>query len=223
VEQDYEALIRGLLRVGAFKLGAFRLRLHRDKPEAPLSPFYLDLRVIRSYPEVLISVAWALSEFTRGLTFDRLADVPTAATPIVTAMSIHTGVSMISPRLDAKEHGLARPIDGSFEEGQKVLMVDDLVTKADSKIEAASVLRDNGLIAEDVLVLLDREQGGREKLAQEGLTLHAAFTITQLLDHLERLEVATPLALDTCRRYLNNDLPGGWQEDMKAGWDEIAA
>lgn len=221
--EQYTGLIRGLLEARAFKLGAFTLKLHDDEPDAPLSPFYLDLRVTRSHPAVLVRVAWALSAVARELQFDLLADVPTAATPIVTAMSLHTGIPMISPRLETKTHGLSGEIDGSFEPGQHVLLVDDLVTNAKSKLAAADVLNRSGLNVADVLVLLDREQGGRGELAGKGLTLHAAFTITQLLDHLERLEMVTPLALDTCRRYLNGDLLSGWQERMQAGWDKIAA
>ncbi len=223
MEQYYPELIGGLLRVGAFRLGAFRLKLHETDPEAPLSPFYLDLRVIRSHPGVLASVAWALNDVARGLVFDRLADVPTAATPIVSAMSLFSGVPMISPRLAAKTHGQSGQIDGSFEQGQIALEVDDLVTTAASKIEAAEVLRSCGLTVEDVLVLLDREQGGRDELAANGLRLYSAFTITQLLSHLKQAQVLTPVAAETCERYLAGDLPSGWQDQVQAGWDLIAA
>lgn len=170
-----------LFDIGAIKFGAFRLKLHDKKPDAPLSPIYIDLRVLRSFPNVMHSAVEVYRELSRGLKFDVYADIPTAATPIVAILSHLTGVPMISPRKEEKEHGVKRPIDGVFQEGQVAVLIDDLITKADSKLEAISVLEENGLKVHDIVVLVDREQGGTEELSRRGYTCHTALKLQELL------------------------------------------
>lgn len=182
--QRRTSLALNLYDIGAIKFGAFRLKLHEKDPDAPLSPFYIDLRVLRSEPGVMDLVVWAFQEeiYDRGLRFNLLADVPTAATPIVAILMHNTRVPMISPRKEVKERGTKAKIEGKFEPGQTVLLVDDLVTRADSKLEAIWALEENGLVVKDVLVLVDREQGGKEQLAEAGYNLHAIFKVSDLFD-----------------------------------------
>ncbi len=109
------------------------------------------------------------------LTFTRYADIPMAATPLVAILMHQTRVPMITPR-EAKTHGLAQGwMNGDFSRGETALVIDNLVTHADSKLEAIRVLEDNGLKVRDVAVLIDREQGEPEQLAAAGYTLHAAL------------------------------------------------
>lgn len=176
-----ETLALRLFDIGAVKFGQFRLKLHDTKPDAPLSPIYIDLRILRSFPDVMDLAAKVYWEMTEGLEFDIYADVPTAATPIVAILSHETGIPMISPRKDEKKHGIKRPIDGAFKEGQVALLVDDLITLADSKLDAISVLEENGLKVRDVVVLVDREQGGVKKLGEGGYVCHVAFKLRDLL------------------------------------------
>src|SRR5262245_7112344 len=111
-----QAFADHLLASGAVRFGAFRLKLHEQRPEAPLSPIYLNLRVLRSFPDALDATVAALSEMieTRNLRCDRYADVPMAATPIVAVLSHLTRIPMITPRPEAKTHGLGGNIDGAF-------------------------------------------------------------------------------------------------------------
>lgn len=176
-----KALALKLFDIGAIKFGAFRLKLHEKKPDAPLSPIYIDLRILRSFPDVMDSAVDVYDELISGLKFDVLADVPTAATPIVAILSHKTRMPMVSPRKEEKKHGIKRPIDGAFREGQVVLLVDDLITLADSKLEAISVLEENNIIVRDVVVLLDREQGGVEELQKRGYSCRVAFRLKDLL------------------------------------------
>lgn len=195
----------GLLQIGAVKFGEFRLKLHETDPDAPLSPIYVDLRVLRSFPEVMREVTDLLAGFV-GIG-DRkpelIADVPTAATPFVTLLSQTTGIPMISPRPASKAYGTGARIDGVFTPGQRVLLVDDLITRADSKLEAAAVLTEAGLVVPNVLVLIDREQGGRKELEDRGIGLHAAFTLHDLLDHYRSCELIDEESYDRIARYLN--------------------
>lgn len=176
-----KALALKLFEIGAIKFGAFRLKLHEKKPDAPPSPIYIDLRILRSFPDVMDSAIDVYQELINGLKFDVLADVPTAATPIVAILSYKMRIPMISPRKEEKKHGIKRPIDGVFSEGQIALLVDDLITLADSKLEAISVLEENNIVVRDIVVLLDREQGGVEELKKRGYACHAAFTLRELL------------------------------------------
>ncbi len=178
------AFADALLASGAVRFGAFRVKLHERHPDAPLSPIYINLRVLQSYPDAMDAMVAALAELieTRGLRFDRYAGIPLAATPLVAILSHETRVPMITPR-EPKSHGLDSTIDGAFVPGETVLAIDDVVTHADSKLEAIHRLEANGLIVHDVAVLVDREQGGPEQLAAAGYTLHAATRLSQLLDY----------------------------------------
>ncbi len=176
------AFADGLLTSGAVKFGAFRLKLHETQPDAPLSPMYVDLRVLRSFPDALDAAVATLAELIEKdkLVFSRYADVPMAATPMVAVLSHITRIPMITPR-EAKTHGAGGTINGYFTPGETVLVIDDVVTHADSKLEAIHTLEANGLVAHDVVVLVDREQGGPEAIAAAGYKLHAAVTISDLL------------------------------------------
>mgnify|MGYP001585540094 FL=1 len=175
-----EKLALDLFDIGAVKFGAFKLKLHETNPEAPLSPIYIDLRITRSFPELFADIVYAYDEILRKIAFDRIADVPTAATPFVGALVYRSEYSMISPKI-SKTHGLSGDIDGFFEQGDVVVVVDNLITTANSKLEAIDILKRNGLIVEDVVVLVDRQQGGKETLEKAGYQLHSVFTITDML------------------------------------------
>jgi orotate phosphoribosyltransferase len=194
-----------LLASGAVRFGAFRLKLHEQQPDAPLSPIYINLRVLRSFPDAVDATVDVLAELiaARGLTFDLYADIPTAATPLVAVLSHRTRVPMITPR-QPKTHGLVEgTIDGAFAPGQTAVLIDDLVSHAESKLETARVLEANGLRVHDVAVLIDREQGGPAQAAAAGYAVHAAVRISQLLayflrtggmDHQRYVEVSTYFA-----------------------------
>lgn len=195
----------GLLTSGAVKFGAFRLKLHETKPDAPLSPMYVDLRVLRSFPDVQDAAVATVRELiaAKGLRFDRYADVPMAATPMVAVLSHLTRVPMITPR-EKKSHGTGGNINGAFTRGETVLVIDDVVTHAHSKLEAIHTLEANGLIVHDVVVLVDREQGGLQAIAAAGYTLHAAVTISQLLDHWRTTGGIAQTDYDRVRAYFAN-------------------
>lgn len=177
-----EELASTLFDAGVIKFGEFRLKLHEKNSNAPLSPIYIDLRILRSLPSVLEAVVFAYRNLTSELSFDYYADVPTAATPLVAVLSNITRVPMISPRMDSKGHGVISRIDGIFREGQTVLLIDDLITTANSKLEVISILEENALIVNDVSVLVDREQGGVQILEERGYACHAVFTLSELLE-----------------------------------------
>lgn len=192
--ETQEALSLQLFEIGAIKFGNFRLKLHDKNPEAPLSPVYIDLRVLRRFPEAKRAAVDVYEELVRPLEFDLLADVPTAATPLVSSLSDRLGVGMVTPRTDDKVHGSGAKVDGllGIDGGKTAVVVDDLVTRADSKLEAIKVLKGNGVNVTDVVVLIDRKQGGGEQLAAEGYRLHSALTMNQMLEFYARVGKITP-------------------------------
>lgn len=173
------ALAVTLHEIGAVRLGRFTLHSGR------VSPIYIDLRLLVSFPAALQQVAQAYAALLGDLRFDILAAYPYAALPIGTALALQTGIPLIYPRKDAKGYGTGKRVEGVWQEGQRALVVEDLITSGDSILQAIATLQDAGLQVRDALVLIDREQGGRALLAQQGYELHAVMTLRALLAALE--------------------------------------
>jgi orotate phosphoribosyltransferase len=172
-----------LLDVNAIQFGAFKLKLHDKHPEAPLSPIYINLRTLRSNVKAMHIASDAYAELASGLIFDCYADVPTAATPLVAVLASITGRPMISPSLEQKSHGTGARIDGVYSKGNTALLIDDLITRAESKLEAIRVLESAGLTVRNVIVLVDREQGGIQELRNRGYDCRAALPLSELLEN----------------------------------------
>ena len=175
-----EELTLALHDTGCFRFGHFTL------VSGQRSPIYLDLRLLVSEPAVLQQVAGAYLEILKTLRFDRLAGIPYAALPIATAVSLQMGVPLIYPRKEVKEYGTQRGIEGHWEQGERVVVLDDLITSGGSKLRAIAPLEEAGLEVEDVVVLVDRGQGGREELAQRGYKLHAVLELKEILEILRQ-------------------------------------
>jgi len=178
INKAQHQLVLDLARIGAVKFGQFTLK------SGKISPIYIDLRVLASHPEVLARAAAVYAALLQNLTFDRLAAIPYAALPIGTAVALQTGRPLIYPRKEVKEYGTRRAVEGVFTPGERVVVLDDLITTGDSKIEAIQPLQEAGLHVQDIVVLIDRQSGGREELERQGYRLHAALTLRQILDVL---------------------------------------
>ncbi|NLE44594.1 MAG: orotate phosphoribosyltransferase [Chloroflexi bacterium] len=170
-----------LFQAGCVQFGRFTLKSGLE------SPIYIDLRLLVSFPGLLQHVASAMAETASRLTYDRLAAIPYAGVPIGVALSLEMQAPLIYPRREAKQYGTRRSIEGLYRTGEVVLMVDDLITRGDSKIEAITPLEEAGLTVQDVIVLIDREQGGAQDLAQRGYRLHSIFGLRGLITQLGEL------------------------------------
>jgi len=182
-ENSMSTLITNLYDIGCVKFGQFKLK------SGLMSPIYIDLRLLVTHPTVLKQVgqvmAHKISQFSiLNSQFQRLAAIPYAGLPIGIAVSLETGLPLIYPRKEAKDYGTAKLIEGEYQDGETALLVDDLITKGTAKIESLKPLTDEGLIIKDVLVLIDREQGGTAELATRGVALHSVFTLSHMLREL---------------------------------------
>jgi uridine monophosphate synthetase len=191
-----EKIALGLFDLGAVRFGSFTLK------SGSVSPIYIDLRLLVSDPRLMSLVAKAMAAILAGLRFDRLAAIPYGGLPIGQAAALAAGVPLIYPRREAKDYGTKKLIEGTYAPGETVVVVDDLVTTGGSKLEVIAPLTEAGLRASEVLVLVDREQGGRAELAARGLRLHAVLTLSTLLDILVRNRRITDAVRTDVRRAL---------------------
>src|SRR5512143_2068144 len=190
------ALADGLLAAGCIKFGSFTLK------SGLVSPIYLDLRQIISYPWLLEEVGAAYLPLLKELKFDRIAGLPYAAIPIATAVSLQGGYPMIYPRKEVKQYGTKAEIEGEYHAGEVVVVIDDLATTGGSKFEAIEKLTGAGLVVRDVVVLVDRQSGAKEALREAGYAMHAVPTITQLLDHWEETGKVAHDKIEETREFL---------------------
>jgi uridine monophosphate synthetase len=166
------------------------------------SPIYLDLRRMASYPGLLRMAADVYADLLRPLSYDVLAAVPYAALTIGAAVALATEKPLIYPRKEVKAHGTGRSIEGDFQAGQRAAVIEDLVTSAGSVLTAIRTLEAAGLAVSDVVVLIDRQQGGPQNLAAAGYRLHAALTMTQIVNALEAAGRITPAQAAAVSAYL---------------------
>lgn len=170
-----ESLALTLHDIGAIQFGRFRLHSGRE------SRIYIDLRVLVSFPYALRQATAAYRTVLDGLAFDLLVATPLAGLPIGTALCLDTDKPLIYPRKTAKSYGTGKNIEGRYAIGQTAVVVDDLITSGDSILEAIATVKAAGLKVHDAVVLIDREQGGRAMLEEQGYRLHAVVAIRDLL------------------------------------------
>lgn len=182
------ALAEALFRIGALRFGRFTLASSRQ------SSYYLDLRVIPSYPEVYALTIEAYREMVEKIgekDFDVVAGVATAGVTISSPLAFLMKKPMVYVRKEEKGHGLGRQVEGATRPGQKALVIDDLVTTGGSIISAVEALRKTGCVVKETAVLIDRLEGGKANLARAGVRLTAYAQITDLIEMLYQGKMMT--------------------------------
>jgi orotate phosphoribosyltransferase len=160
------------------------------------SPFYVDCRSLMAHPEPRHLVANLAYEALRSANFDCLGGLEIGAISIATSISDFAFAAQpprtwrtFVVRKTAKDHGLGKLIEGAVRSGDRALIVDDVLTSGGSLLKAIVAARQAGLVVSQALVIVDRkEQDGRARLEQEGVSLISLLTI----DDLTRQEVGTP-------------------------------
>ncbi len=170
-------------------------RAYRYSPDAPfqlssgrLSPHYVDLRALLCLPEALVATGTVI--FARIKHFERETDTTVhaiggpaeGAIPISAAVAYHSHqasepIETFYVRKEPKGHGLRKWVEGHNNEGSRVVIVDDVVTTGSSTLKAIQAAQDQGFHVVKVIVLVDRLEGGHEKLSSLGVPYEAVFTL----------------------------------------------
>ena len=167
-----QQLIDALRDADAVKFGEFELS------HGGTSNYYVDKYVFETNPRCLELIA---DSFADRVGDTKLAGVALGAVPLVAVTSVETGNAYVIARKQAKEYGTANRIEGTLEDGEEVIILEDIATTGQSAVDAAEALRDAGAEVERVIVVVDREEGARENLADADLELESLVTASDLL------------------------------------------
>lgn len=167
-----QELIEALRNADAVKYGEFELS------HGGISNYYVDKYIFETNPRCLELIAGA---FAQRLGDDKLAGVALGGVPLVAVTSVETGLPYVIARKQQKEYGTAKLIEGDLIEGEEVVVIEDIATTGQSAVDAAEALRDAGAVVNRVLVVVDREEGGSENLADHDLELQSLVTASELL------------------------------------------
>lgn len=173
-------LILQLFDAKVIEFGDFTLR------SGIQTPFYVDLRKVVSYPQMLKDICLQLWETISeaNVEFDLLCGVPYAAVSYATVIGMQQNIPAIIKRKNRKKYGSKKLVEGVFEKDQKCLVLEDTITSGISLVEAVQDLEGEGLVVTDIAVVIDRQQGGKKTLENRGYRVHTLFTIEEVMDAL---------------------------------------
>ena len=200
-------------KLGIIKFGRFTLKSGIE------SPFYVDLRPLASDPKILKHLSNYLLEMLPLDNFDLICGVPYAALPMATAMSLESYIPLIIKRKEAKAYGTKKLIEGIFQKGQNCLLVEDVITSGKSLLETIDEVENEGLNVSDIVVVLDRQQGGREKLQEKGYNVHTLFTISEVVKILKEENQLTDDEVERINDFLNGNTVT-FEEKKKVRYEE---
>jgi orotate phosphoribosyltransferase len=148
------------------------------------SSWYLDKYRFETEPELLRALGAGLGAAVREFepTAVRLAAPALGAVALAASASMASDLPFIIVRGEAKKYGTANRIEGPFEPGELVCLLEDVVTTGGALGAAVSALREVGLVARNAVCVVDREEGGSDALARLGVRLRALFRATELLE-----------------------------------------
>jgi len=182
-------LCRVLNKIGALKFGTFKLTSGRT------SPYYIDLRIVPSFPDAFQRICDLYVSVVKGdlgtEEFDRIAGIPTAGIPFASVVAYRLRKPFLYVRPRVRLHGRERRVEGMVMPGDRVLLVDDLATTGLSLRKSAKAIRAEGGVVTEAVVLLDREEGGRRKLEDVGVTLHCLLRVSEAAERLLEMGVIT--------------------------------
>ena len=174
-----------LLKVKALQLGTFTLA------SGKLSSYYIDLRTVPSFPGAYRYIIDCYVELIREVgpsNFDAIAGIPTAGLVFSSPVALQLHKPMIYVRKDEKDYGRKKRIEGSIKPGWRILVMDDLITTGSSILSAIDAIREEGGEVKDVVVLIDRLEGGRANLRKAGATLHSLTDVMNMVRTLHKNE-----------------------------------
>jgi orotate phosphoribosyltransferase len=167
-----------LNKIGALQFGAFKLS------SGKISPYYIDLRIVPSFPDAFKKICNFCVDFIKNevgeKNFERVAGIPAAGIPFASIIAYNLQKPFLYVRKGVRLHGRQRRIEGTLAPGDRILLVDDLVTTGLSLKKAAKAITAESGIVTDAVVVLDREEGGKQKLEKSGIKLHAMLNVSEI-------------------------------------------
>ena len=173
-------LIDALRAADAIRFGEFELS------HGGTSDYYVDKYLFETDPRCLELIAEAFADRLEGDT--KLGGVALGGVPLAAATSVAAGVPYVIARKQRKDYGTANLIEGALEDGEDVVVVEDIVTTGTSLVDAVEALRDAGATVERALIVVDRQEGGRENVEAAGVEMEALVTAEELLADRDRSE-----------------------------------
>jgi orotate phosphoribosyltransferase len=178
-------LCKILNRIGALQFGAFKLT------SGKISPYYIDLRIVPSFPDAFHKICNIYVQFVKNKVgeknFERIVGIPVAGIPFAAIVAYNVGKPFLYTRKGVRLHGRQRRIEGVLAPGNRILLIDDLITTGLSLEKAAKALTAEGGVVTDAVVLIDRQEGGRERLERRNINLHALLSISEIANTLAEL------------------------------------
>ncbi|MDP6612575.1 MAG: orotate phosphoribosyltransferase [Candidatus Hydrothermarchaeota archaeon] len=169
------SLLVEMLKKNAVNLGSFTLASGKK------SDFYIDIKKAYTKPEVLMEITREMARLIKNEKADKIAGVAVGAVPLVTALSLESGLPFLIVRKEMKGHGTGNKIEGELRAGENVIIVEDVTTTGESVLKAVEAIRDVNALCDRVVVVVDRNEGAVEHLASQGITLLPLTTSRELL------------------------------------------
>jgi len=173
---------RILKKINALEFGTFKLSSGR------VTPYYVDLRLIPSFPDAFHRISEFCATFIEQelntQSFDRIAGIPVAGIPFASILASQLDKPLLYVRQGVRLRGRERRVEGVLISGDRVLLVDDLITTGLSLRRTVIAIRSEGGIVTDAFVLLDREEGGAQRLAENDVKIHSLFKISEVAKRL---------------------------------------
>ncbi len=196
-----EKVAGALYRSGCIKFGTFKIK------SGATSPYYVDLARLLSAPKELCNIADAAADKIKALMaserIDKLASIELKGALIVPSIACRVNLPCVVVRKEEKAYGVTGRIAGAdVAEGDNVLFFDDVVSEGLSKLEGTKPLKELGAQVKHLMVVVNREQGGKENLEKAGYTVHALAKISEIADSLYRSKSISKEQLDAVLNYI---------------------
>lgn len=173
-----QQLILDLFDADMIKFGEFTLKSGKQ------SYIYADIRTAISYPKIYKHICDLFYTLVEPLKYDFICGVPYSALTFASAIAYEHSIPMLLKRKEAKEYGTKKILEGSYQTGQQCVLIEDVITTGASILETIDALKAHGVQVTDICTLIDRNQGGADKLREQGYNVYSIMNLHQIIDVL---------------------------------------
>jgi len=201
MESNTDKVANALYNSGCIKFGSFKIK------SGALSPYYIDMARLLSNPKELCTItgiaAQQIHQITKTNLFTKLASIELKGALIAPNIACQINLPCIIVRKEEKAYGSTGRISGAdVEKGDKILFIDDVISEGLSKIEGIKPLQELGAEVKHILVIVDREQEGKEKMEKAGYTIHALTKVSEIITSLQKSKKISSEQAETVLNYI---------------------